>query len=79
MDRAGLRLALRAAGLADDYYWIEGVHEPAPTPVDFLFLRRGAASGWETGLYERGRFEVLARFDTEEAACAHLARLLTEA
>ncbi|MCT2593241.1 hypothetical protein LHJ74_25615 [Streptomyces sp. N2-109] len=76
MDRAGLRLALREAGVADDHYWIEGTHEPAPPPVDFLFLRRGRAGGWETGVYERGSAEVTGCFDTEHAACLHLRELL---
>lgn len=57
------------------YYWIEGVHEPAPTPPDFVYLRRGA-DGWETGVYERGAYEPVATHDTEAAACAHLRGLL---
>ncbi|MFF8784313.1 hypothetical protein [Streptomyces sp. NPDC015125] len=85
MDRHELHAALNAAGVADGYYRIEGVHEPAPTPPDFLFLRRardgawetGAWDGsWETGVYERGAYQVISRHPTEEAACAHLLRLL---
>ncbi|NED83315.1 hypothetical protein G3I76_24900, partial [Streptomyces sp. SID11233] len=56
--RAALAAALRAAGLPPSVYWIEEVHQPAPLPPDFLYLRRtpGGAAGWETGGYERGRW-----------------------
>ncbi|MFJ7995776.1 hypothetical protein ACIQ7D_01135 [Streptomyces sp. NPDC096310] len=77
MDRHALRAALSAAGVPDGYYRIEGVHEPAPTPVDFLFVRRTADGAWETGAYERGTSETIARHTSESAACAHLLRLLT--
>lgn len=77
MDRLALRAALIAAGVPDGHYRIEGVHEPAPTPPDFLFLRRSRDGAWETGLYERGLYEVITQHGTEEAACAALLRLLT--
>ncbi|WP_299535992.1 hypothetical protein [uncultured Streptomyces sp.] len=77
MDRRALRATLRAAGVADGYYRIEGVHEPAPTPPDFLFLRAAPDGTWETGAYERGAYEVVARHPDEAAACAHLLSLLT--
>ncbi|ARF70880.1 hypothetical protein ACIOD0_21470 [Kitasatospora albolonga] len=76
MDRQALHTALVDARIPGGYYRIEGVHEPAPTPTDFLFLRRAADGGWETGAYERGRDEVMARHPDESAACAHLLRLL---
>lgn len=76
MERRELRDALSAAGVADGYYRIEGVHEPAPTPTDFLFLRKASDDGWETGAYERGSYEVIARHPSESVACAHLFRLL---
>ncbi|MEU6016823.1 hypothetical protein ABZ826_23070 [Streptomyces sp. NPDC047515] len=76
MERRELHAALSAAGVADGYYRIEGVHEPAPTPTDFLFLRQAADGVWETGAYERGTYEVIARHPSEQAACAHLLRLL---
>ncbi|MEV6792499.1 hypothetical protein AB0M87_10955 [Streptomyces sp. NPDC051320] len=76
MDRQELRAALRTAGVPDGYYRIEGVHEPAPTPVDFLFLRRSPDGAWETGAYERGACQVITRHPGEEAACAQLLRLL---
>ncbi len=82
MNRHELRSALRAAGVADGYYRIEGIHEPAPVPTDFLFLRKapdGAreTGAWETGVYERGAHQVIARHPSEPEACAHLLRLLT--
>ncbi|WP_328908316.1 hypothetical protein OG230_01610 [Streptomyces sp. NBC_00234] len=76
MDRLQLRAALRAAGVPDDYYRIEGVHEPVPTPTDFLYLRKSADAVWETGAYERGTYEVVARHPDEGTACAHLLGLL---
>ncbi|MEE1768732.1 hypothetical protein PUR34_11295 [Streptomyces sp. JV185] len=76
MDRRELRAALGRAGVADGYYRIEGVHEPVPTPTDFLFLRQASDGGWETGAYERGTYEVIARYPSEQAACEHLLRLL---
>ncbi|MFH8348884.1 hypothetical protein [Streptomyces sp. NPDC018045] len=76
-DRRAVRAALRAAGVADGHYRIEGVHEPAPTPPDFLFLRQAPDGAWETGTYERGAAQVIGRHPTEAAACAHLFRLLT--
>ncbi|MFI2780934.1 hypothetical protein [Streptomyces sp. ALB3] len=76
MDRRELRAALGVAGVADGNYRIEGVHEPVPTPPDFLFLRKASDGVWETGAYERGRSEVIGRHPGEAAACAHLMRLL---
>ncbi|MFD8973528.1 MULTISPECIES: hypothetical protein [Streptomyces] len=81
-DRHALERALREAGVPAAYYWIEGVHEPAPTPPDFVYLRTrpgGAGGGtapWETGVYERGVHEPVATHDTEAEACAHLRTLL---
>ncbi|MGW4233486.1 hypothetical protein ACWEF9_30215 [Streptomyces sp. NPDC004980] len=76
MERRELRTALEAARVPDGYYRIEGVHEPVPTPTDFLFLRRAADGVWETGAYERGTYEVLARHPDEATACGHLMHLL---
>ncbi|MFD4179186.1 hypothetical protein [Streptomyces anulatus] len=76
MDRRALNAALVEARIPGGYYWIEGVHEPVPTPPDFLFVRRGGDGGWETGAFERGIHEVLARHPDEAAACAHLLSLL---
>ncbi|NBE56564.1 hypothetical protein [Streptomyces boluensis] len=76
MQRQALRAALTAAGVPDGYYRIEGVHEPTPTPPDFLFLRRAPDGAWETGLYERGMYEVITHHGTEDEACAALLRML---
>lgn len=77
MDVRGLPAALTEAGVADGYYWIEGVHEPVPTPPDFVYLRRtGDGEAWETGTYERGTHHPLARHADEGEACEHLLRLL---
>ncbi|MFD4247444.1 hypothetical protein ACFWP3_38550 [Streptomyces sp. NPDC058525] len=77
MDRAELARALRAAGVPDGHYRIEGVHEPAPTPPDFAYLRsRPGGDGWETGVYERGAYEPVATHATEAEACAHLRGLI---
>ncbi|MGW6354498.1 hypothetical protein ACWFR5_04650 [Streptomyces sp. NPDC055092] len=76
MDRHALERALRQADVPPTHYWIEGVHEPSPTPTDFLYVREDPGGGWETGAYERGTHETIARHPTEEAACAHLWQLL---
>ncbi len=47
MDRRALHAALVEARIPGGYYRIEGVHEPAPTPPDFLFVRRGGSGGSE--------------------------------
>ncbi|MEU9298790.1 hypothetical protein [Streptomyces sp. NPDC048266] len=76
-DRRALDQALREAGAPEAYYWIEGVHEPAPTPPDFVYLRTDpAGGGWEIGVYERGAYEPVATHATEAEACAHLRSLL---
>ncbi|MGW6140579.1 hypothetical protein ACWFRM_32665 [Streptomyces sp. NPDC055144] len=76
MDRNALERALRQAAVPPTHYWIEGVHEPSPTPTDFLYVREDPGGGWETGAYERGTHETIARHPTEDAACAHLWQLL---
>ncbi|MDP9947353.1 MULTISPECIES: hypothetical protein [Streptomyces] len=76
MDRRALHTALVEAHIPGGYYWIEGVHEPSPTPTDFLFVRRGPDGGWETGAFERGAYDVLTRHPDEAAACGHLLKLL---
>lgn len=75
-DRHILDRALRAAGVPGGHYWIEGVHEPAPTPPDFVYLRARPEGGWVTGVYERGAYEPVAEHATEAGACAHLRVLL---
>ncbi|MBK3533542.1 hypothetical protein JHN61_29165 [Streptomyces sp. MBT67] len=76
MDRRALHAALVEARIPGGYYRIEGVHEPVPTPPDFLFVRRSGDGGWETGAYERGTYEVIARHPDEATACSHLLSLL---
>ncbi|MFD0344478.1 hypothetical protein ACFVH0_38395 [Streptomyces sp. NPDC127117] len=69
-------MELRRAGVADGYYRIEGVHEPVPIPTDFLFPRHAPDGVWETGAYERGTREVIARHPSEQAACEKFLSLL---
>ncbi|MGI5171777.1 hypothetical protein ACQEU3_46270 [Spirillospora sp. CA-253888] len=77
-DRHALLDALRAAGVPDGHYFIEALHEPAPLPVDFCYLRHSPTSPgrWETGVYERGSWQADPPHPTEAAACAGLLRLL---
>ncbi|MEU5809413.1 hypothetical protein ACWEPM_30070 [Streptomyces sp. NPDC004244] len=75
-ERQVLERALREHGVPAGHYWIEGVHEPAPTPPDFVYLRARPGGGWETGVYERGAYEPVASYATEGEACGHLRRLL---
>lgn len=70
MDRRALHTALVEAHIPGGYYWIEGVHEPSPTPTDFLFVRRGPDGGWETGAFERGAYDVLTRHPTRPPPAA---------
>jgi hypothetical protein len=70
VDRHALEHALRQAAVPPTHYWIEGVHEPSPTPTDFLYVREDAGGGWETGAYERGTHETIARDPTEGPAYA---------
>jgi hypothetical protein len=76
VNRHALHRELVAAGVPDGYYRIEDAHEPVPVPTDFVFLRRSSDGGWETGVYERGRYEVIGHHTTEAAACTALRRLL---
>ncbi|MGS2806831.1 hypothetical protein [Nocardia sp. MW-W600-9] len=71
--------ALADAGLPPGSYQIDGVHESDPLPTDFWFLRPGHDNGWEVGAYERGQFDVRARFDTESAAADWMLTTLTGA
>ncbi|MDN3295169.1 hypothetical protein QWM81_14105 [Streptomyces ficellus] len=79
MNRRALHAALRARGVADGHYFIEGVHEPRPLPPDFLYVRRAphAPGVWEAGAYERGVWEAVTHRSDEAEACADLLRLLT--
>lgn len=83
MDAQELASALRQAGVADGYYWIEGVHEPTPAPPDFAYLRRERAGerekegAWEVGVHERGQDHPVARGLAEPEACGRLLSLLT--
>ncbi|WP_055544166.1 hypothetical protein [Streptomyces kanamyceticus] len=77
MDVRELRAALRAAHVAHGYYWIEGVHEPVPTPPDFWYLRRVEGGAWEIGVFERGAHHPVTRHTDEATACADLLGRLT--
>ena len=74
--RQALERELRKTAVPAEYYWIEGVHEPAPPPTDFVYLRARPEGGWETGVFERGVHEPVAEHSTEAEACAHLRTLL---
>ncbi|MDX2680551.1 hypothetical protein [Streptomyces soliscabiei] len=74
--RQTLDRALQEAGVPPEHYWIEAVHEPTPTPPDFVYLRTLPGGRWETGVFERGVHEPVATHPTEAAACAHLRTLL---
>ncbi|MFC6014202.1 hypothetical protein [Nocardia lasii] len=76
MNRRELSTALTDAGLPPDSFRIEGVHETDPVPTDFWFLR-DSDNGWEVGSFERGTFDVRARFDTESAAADWMLSTLT--
>ena len=58
-DLAALRDELLAAGLPPGSFQLAGVHESAPRPTDFWFVRP-AGPRWEVGAYERGVWDVRA-------------------
>ncbi|WP_218026926.1 hypothetical protein [Nocardia vaccinii] len=70
VDRKQLVAALLAAGKPPHWFQIAGVHSPDTMPEDFWFLRPGPGGGWEVGVYERGKYNVGARFDAESEAAA---------
>ncbi|MYS85855.1 hypothetical protein [Embleya scabrispora] len=75
MDRHELFLALRRGGVAPGEMWIQDAHEPVPLPPEFVFLRR-VAEAWQTGVFERGAWHVVADFTDEAAACDHALHVL---
>ncbi len=82
MDRRELRRQLVEAGVPDGVYQIAGVHQPAPPPPDFLYLRptgRGRSRRWEGGVYERGAYQAGAWFGSEDEACRWMLSLLRSA
>ncbi|MEO3973699.1 hypothetical protein [Streptomyces sp. CAU 1734] len=72
MNRRELGLAPRRAAVPETYHWIETVHEPSPTPPDFLCPSSGPDGTRVTGAYERGARRPVLRHSTEAAACARL-------
>jgi hypothetical protein len=70
MDRSALRDLLDAEGIDPIAYDLEG----RSTGEAYALERAG--EGWAVFYSERGRRTGEARFDTEEAACAHLFELL---
>ncbi|MCP9978607.1 hypothetical protein [Actinomadura madurae] len=59
-------MALARAGFRE--YEIEGVHEPAWRPSEYLYLR-WREGRWVVGLCERGVYIPMRRFIDEEQAC----------
>ncbi|MFJ5677909.1 hypothetical protein [Streptomyces sp. NPDC093097] len=76
MDSKTVRADLRRAGVADDFYRIEGVHEPQAPATELYTLRRHA-DRWEVVFTERGQESVLARYATEAQAAQRLYQELT--
>lgn len=70
MDRKQLVAALLAAGKPPHWFQIAGLHSQDPLPLDFVFLRPGSGGDWEVGVYERGEYDVRARFGSESEAAA---------
>ncbi len=75
LSRRGVEHALRQAAVPPTHYWIEGVREASPAPTDFLHVCEDPGRGRETGVYERGSHETIARHPAEGSGCAHLWQL----
>ncbi|WP_205718228.1 hypothetical protein [Actinomadura sp. WMMA1423] len=76
MDRRELEAALTRAGFRE--YEIEGVHEPAWRPSEYLYLRRREGR-WAVGLCERGECVPMRDFPGEDEACRYFYDLVTSA
>ncbi|MFD7842503.1 hypothetical protein ACFV4K_06165 [Nocardia sp. NPDC059764] len=70
MDRKQLVAALLDAGKPPHWFQIVGIHSYDPLPTDFWFMRPGPSGDWEVGVFERGEYDVRARFDSESDAAA---------
>ncbi|MFF2923442.1 hypothetical protein ACFVTP_13720 [Streptomyces celluloflavus] len=77
MDSKTVRTCLREAGVADDFYRIEGVHEPQ-APATELYTLRHRADHWEVVFTERGQESILARYTAETQAAQCLYQKLTD-
>jgi hypothetical protein len=71
-DRRTLRAALLEAGVPPESFQLAGVHEHAPIPTDFWFVRPTPGGRWQIGAYERGVYDVREEFRTEAQACDRL-------
>ncbi|MES9541407.1 hypothetical protein [Actinomadura sp. NPDC000600] len=74
MDRHDLEAALTGAGFRE--YEIEGVHEPAWRPSEYLYLR-WREGRWAVGLCERGEYVQMRGFAEEDDACRFFYDLVT--
>ncbi|WP_055587611.1 hypothetical protein [Peterkaempfera griseoplana] len=76
MDRHRLHEVLREAGVPEGRYEIQGC-PGGPWPADRLYLEEQGGR-WVVGVHERGRREVLERFEDEDRACRRFYRMLTD-
>jgi hypothetical protein len=81
MDMDTLLAGLRSAGVNDRYYEING-RCPGPSPAEGALYVRPEDDRWVVGTLERGVYEPMRTFATEEEAgdfmCERLTRPLPE-
>lgn len=75
-SRSAACAALLRAGIPDDTYRIDGVHEPRLTATEYYRLRR-VAGQWELTLSERVQDMLVARYADESRAAERLYEELT--
>ncbi|MFF4603039.1 TNT domain-containing protein [Streptomyces sp. NPDC001339] len=76
-DRATARAELRRAGVPDDSYRIDGLHEPGVQATEYYRLRK-AAGQWVLTFTERGRTTLAGRYADESRAVQRLFKELSE-
>ncbi|TJZ58666.1 DUF4237 domain-containing protein [Streptomyces piniterrae] len=76
-DRFSAHAALQRAGIPDEYYRIDSVHEPRLPATEYYRFRR-VAGRWELSLNERGENRLIARYADESRAAQRLYRELVE-
>ncbi|GAU70853.1 putative hypothetical protein [Streptomyces sp. NBRC 110611] len=76
-DRATARAELRRAGVPDDSYRIDGLHEPGLQATEYYRLRK-AAGQWELTFTERGRTTLTGRYADESGAVQRLFKELSK-
>jgi hypothetical protein len=76
MTMEELLVALHDAGVIDSYYEVDG-HCPGQIPSDGAMYLRPEEGAFVVGIYERGKYEPLRTFATEDEAARWMYERLT--